>query len=83
MDRNEEKMIWIACGALIAAGKFAVIRFSGWLTDKVASEKEVELREWMTGKNLAGSTTSETAGYDPPWLPGLLRRNEILIRVNG
>jgi hypothetical protein len=35
----------------------------------------------MSQKGLAGDDV-EFAGYDPPWTPGPLRRNEVLIRLN-
>ncbi len=62
-------------------GRFAVIRFSGVMNDKLAETHEEKLRMWMKTKNLQGEETAERAGYDPPFKPGPLRRNEILIRV--
>lgn len=75
-----------------AGGRFAVIRFSGRLNDAVAKEYEAELRQWMATKNLSpapqppGSpeaTNVESAAYDPPFTPGPLRRNEVLIRLQS
>jgi hypothetical protein len=63
------------------AGKFAVIQFSGRMNSKLAKEQEAELREWMANKELVGETTAETAGYNSPFVPGPLRRNEVLIRL--
>ena len=63
-------------------GRFAVIRFSGRLDSRVAKEKETELREWMKSRGLEGQSKAEAAGYDPPFTPGPLRRNEVLIRLN-
>lgn len=67
-------------------GRFAVLRFSGQLNTKVAKESEAKLRTWMATKGLvaddsAESSGVETAGYDPPFTPGPLRRNEVLIRL--
>jgi hypothetical protein len=69
-----------------AAGRFAVLRFSGQLTSQSAKESEAKLRNWMATKGLvaddsAESSGVETAGYDPPFTPGPLRRNEVLIRL--
>ena len=69
-----------------AGGRFAVLRFSGQLTTKTAKESEAKLRTWMATKDLVAddsgeSSGVETAGYDPPFTPGPLRRNEILIRL--
>ena len=70
-----------------AGGRFAVYRFSGRMDGKLAKESEAKLREWMKTKGLTaandsdGTSNVETAGYDPPFTPGPLRRNEILIRL--
>lgn len=70
------------------AGRFAVIKFSGRLDGKLAKEKEVELRAWMKTKSLVADDSPktsgvETAGYDPPFTPAPLRRNEVLIRLKA
>jgi len=67
-------------------GRFAVLRFSGQLTAKLAKESEAKLRTWMESKGLIAdespeSSGVETASYDPPFTPGPLRRNEVLIRL--
>ena len=67
-------------------GRFAVVRFSGQLTTQTAKESEAKLRTWMATKGLVAddaldSSGVETAGYDPPFTPGPLRRNEVLIRL--
>lgn len=69
-----------------AGGRFAVLRFSGQLNAKSAKESETKLRTWMATKGLVAddsieSSGVETAGYDPPFTPGPLRRNEVLIRL--
>ncbi len=69
-----------------AGGRFAVLRFSGQLNTKSAKESEAKLRTWMATKGLlpddsVRSSGVETAGYDPPFTPGPLRRNEVLIRL--
>ena len=66
-----------------AAGRFAVIRFAGVLNRELAKEAEGELRAWMNENNLAGEEEFEYAGYDPPWTPGSMRRNEVLIRLKS
>ena len=63
-------------------GRFAVIRFSGRLDSQAAKEQEAKLRKWMKSRGLDGVSNAEAAGYDPPFTPGPLRRNEILIRLN-
>ena len=63
-------------------GRFAALRFAGRMEDASLSEREARLRHWMKQQNLVATGPVEFAGYDPPWTPGFLRRNEILIRVD-
>jgi len=62
-------------------GRFAVVRFSGVMDAKVAQAEEAKLREWIAQRGLEAESTSERAGDDPPFTPGFLRRNEVLIRL--
>ncbi len=62
-------------------GRFAVIRFAGRINKETVARNEALLRQWMSDKGLTGTGNAELAGYDPPWTPGPLRRNEILIRL--
>ena len=62
-------------------GRFAVIRFSGRMDAKLAEQQEAKLRDWIKARGLEGEPKAEAAGYDPPFTPGPLRRNEILIRL--
>ncbi len=61
-------------------GKFAVIRFSGRFNKEVQSTQQSKLEDWMSKHGFDAVGKPEIAGYDPPWTPGPLRRNEILIR---
>ena len=64
-------------------GKYAVLRFSGRLEDQTA-EVAKQLRDWIESKKWVPTEENaiEYAGYDPPWTPGLMRRNEVLIQVD-
>lgn len=66
-----------------AGGKFAVIRFSGRVDRTAFAERQAELEAWIDSEELQAVGEPEVAGYDPPWTPGPVRRNEILIRVEG
>ena len=63
-------------------GRFAVYRFAGRLSSETQELAENKLRNWIESNAMNGSISAEFAGYDPPWTPGPLRRNEILIRLN-
>ncbi|MEW4486626.1 heme-binding protein [Thalassoglobus sp. JC818] len=62
-------------------GRFAVIRFSGIMNERKAAVQEKLLRDWMVSREISGEASAERAGYDAPFVPGPLRRNEILIRL--
>ena len=64
-----------------SGGNFAALRFSGQLNEKTKTKVEGKLRKWIEAKQLSDAGTIEFAGYDPPWTPGFLRRNEVLIRL--
>jgi len=64
-------------------GRFAVIRFSGVMDTKKADAQEQQLREWLKSRGLEAEGVAERAGYDPPFTPGPLRRNEVLIRLKS
>lgn len=62
-------------------GRFAVIRFSGVMDAELARAQEMKLRSWLKSRGLQAEETSEMAGYDPPFTPGPLRRNEVHVRL--
>ncbi len=62
-------------------GRFAVIRFSGRMNRDSVATAEARLREWINGQGMTAAGEVESAGYDPPWTPGIFRRNEVLIRL--
>jgi DNA gyrase inhibitor GyrI len=64
-------------------GRFAVIRFSGRMDSADLKKAEERLRKWIADKQLVADIESESAGYDPPWTPGMFRRNEVLIRLKN
>lgn len=62
-------------------GRFVAIRFSGVMDTKKADLHEAKAREWIAARGLEAEDTAERAGYDAPYIPGFLRRNEVLIRL--
>jgi hypothetical protein len=38
------------------------------------------LKEYLKKENIKTEKKFIIAGYDPPWIPGFLERNEIMIR---
>jgi hypothetical protein len=65
----------------IPAQKFASIRFSKFSTEANVAEQTSLLKDWMEKKGLVANGSPQFARYDPPSVPPLLRRSEILIPV--
>ena len=57
---------------------FAVLRFKGGQQgpDGTAAQK---LQRWMSDHRLPVGGPVRFAYFDPPWIPGFLRRNEVMI----
>ncbi len=67
----------------VEATRYAVRRFSG-ARDTAAQARESEaLVRWMAARGYAPLDAPLYAFYDPPWTPGFLRRNEVLLRFQG
>ncbi len=64
-----------------SGGKFAAIRFAGRADLESRRTQEAKLIDWIEAQGLDIEGDVEVASYDPPWTPGPLRRNEILIRI--
>jgi len=66
----------------IPANTVATVKFSGgWREDRV-KRFEAELHRSLTSMNVRETGDVMFARYDPPWKPGILRRNEVLIPVD-
>jgi hypothetical protein len=65
----------------IPAQKVAAVRFSKFSTEATIAEQTALLRDWMAQQGLKAAGKPQFARYDPPFVPPLLRRSEILIPV--
>jgi hypothetical protein len=63
------------------AGRVAVHRFSGSRSAEADAAALKKLRDWMARQGLKATGEPFSASYDPPWTPGPLRRNEVLVPV--
>jgi DNA gyrase inhibitor GyrI len=61
--------------------RVAVIRFSGVADDTMLADKTAELKAMMESRKLTATGPLRFAFYNPPWVLGPLRRNEIMIPV--
>jgi hypothetical protein len=65
----------------LAPRRVAAIRFAGRADDALLAGREGELREWLGGYGLKPTGPAEYAFYNAPFVPGPLRRNEVLLPV--
>lgn len=63
-------------------GRFVAYRYSGYSNPEMIKEAKQKLTDWIKTKELKTQGEMLTAGYDPPYTPGQLRRNEVLIRLS-
>lgn len=64
--------------------RVAAIRFSGKATDRqLVAGKHRELMNWLARRRLKAASEPEFAAYDPPFVPGILRRNEWWVEIEG
>jgi DNA gyrase inhibitor GyrI len=65
----------------LAAGRFAVLRYSGARTPAKEAESLAQLQTWMDTEKLKGLASPVYGYFDPPWTPSFLRRNEVMLRT--
>ena len=64
-------------------GRFAVLRFSGGRNTKKEAESLGRLQSWMKAQGLKELSSPIYGYFDPPWTPGFLRRNEVMLRTDA
>jgi effector-binding domain-containing protein len=67
----------------VPARRIAAVRYSGFWSEKGYLRYKSELESWIREKGLTIVGDPIWARYNPPWIPWFLRRNEILIPVDG
>ena len=65
----------------VPARDMAAVTFSGNIGTALLARKKDELLVWVSGQGLATTGPVELARYNPPFLPGFLKRNELLVEV--
>jgi hypothetical protein len=61
--------------------RLAVIRFSGVADEALLAEKTGELTKLLEGRKLSAIGPVRYAFYNPPWVLGMFRRNEVMVPV--
>lgn len=64
-------------------GRFAVLRFQGGRNARNEAAALQGLKDWMKTEGLSGLPPPVFAYFDPPWTPGFLRRNEVMLRTGA
>ena len=67
----------------LAAGRFAVLRYSGGRNTKREAESLERLKTWMSAEALVVTSSPVFGYFDPPWTPAFLRRNEVMLRTEA
>jgi effector-binding domain-containing protein len=67
----------------IPARKTAVIRFSGYNTNKNINSHRETLLKYIADYHLAVGGAATTAFYNPPWTLPFLRRNELMFELSN
>jgi hypothetical protein len=66
---------------LIPARSLATIRFSGFFRQDTIQKNKQRLGRWLEEQGIETEGDFIVAGYNPPWVPGFLARNEVLIQI--
>ena len=67
----------------VPARRIAAVRYSGFWSEKGYLRHKSELESWIREKGFTIIGVPMWGRYNPPWTPWFLRRNEILIPVDG
>ena len=66
---------------LVPAHQMAAIRFSGYFQQGRIQKSKERLSRWLAEQGMETEGDFIVAGYNPPWVPGFLARNEVLIQI--
>lgn len=59
----------------------AVLRYSGYNNSEKVKEMKIKLLEYLKQDNITVVGMPRSAGYNPPWTPPFMNRNEILVDI--
>ena len=66
---------------VVESRRTAATRFSGRVHDKLATQRTEELRAWLSRNGIVPKSNFIVALYNPPFIPGIFRRNEIIVDI--
>ena len=59
----------------------AAIRFTGYFNQEKINMHKEQLAKWLVEQGIEVEGDYYLAGYNPPWVPGFLARNEVMVRI--
>lgn len=59
----------------------AVVGFSGFYREGQVEKAKKRLHDWLENEDIPTDGAFIAAGYNPPWVPGFLARNEVMVSV--
>ena len=65
----------------VPAHQAAAIRFNGYFNEEKIAQHKQRLAGWIKEQGLSPIDEFTVAGYNPPWVPGFLARNEVIVSV--
>jgi hypothetical protein len=66
----------------VAPHKAVALKFSGYINEEITAKKTQELEVWLNKNNLKFKSGIIVAQYNPPWIPGPFRKNEIIAELS-
>lgn len=66
----------------VSSHRSAVLRYSGYNNAEKVAEMKAKLLEYLKRDNVAVVGVPRGAGYNPPWTPPFMNRNEILVDIS-
>ncbi len=67
--------------SMIPEHTVAVIRFNGYFNQVKIDRNKERLASWLVEQRLEADGDFTLAGYNPPWVPGFLARNEVMVKI--
>jgi len=65
----------------VGSTTMAAIRFSGFYRNGEVEKAKHRLKNWLDNAGILIEGPFIAAGYNPPWVPGFLARNEVMVEV--
>ena len=65
----------------VQAHYVAAVRFKGYFSTDSIEDHQTQLIDWIKRNNFTTQGSIHVAGYNPPWVPSFLARNEVWIEI--